>query len=64
MLNKYISKRKDDDKKVKHLENLILFNKINNLLYETYSNKIQSKTAEKERSTDSRVYKENKLEFD
>ena len=64
MLNKYIGKRKGDDKKIKHLENLILFNKINNLLYETYSNKIQSKTAEKERLIDSRVYKENKLEFD
>lgn len=47
MLNKYKDrKNKDDDKKVKHLENLILFNTVNNLLYETYSNIIQRKTAE------------------
>ena len=64
MLKKYVNKKENgDDKKARHLESLILFNKVNNLLYEEFSNKILRKTAEEKKLVDSTVYNENKSIF-
>ena len=58
-LNKYIDKKNDNIKKVQKSDALILFNKVNKLLYDSYSNKILRKYAEEKILKDEKVFKEN-----
>ena len=62
MLAMYI-KKNNYKKETTHLETLDLYNKFNNLLFETYSNKITRKVAEEEKLNQQRVYEENKILF-
>ena len=59
MLLKYIHK-KDYEQKVKHLETLGLFNEFNNLLFDTYSDKITREEAESRKLNEENVYEKNK----
>ena len=58
MLNKYIDRIKYD-KEIKHLETLYLFNCFNNLLFDTYSNKITTEEADQKKLNEEKVYSDN-----
>ena len=63
MIDLYINKNKYNNE-INHLETLDIFNKFNNLLFESYTNKITRKNAEQKKLNEEPVYFENKKIFE